>query len=105
VTSASLQHAVVTAINSNTLRMSYRKGTPMTLPLEQTATAVGVDRLPSAKIDAISHALNNLLCVINANADILTDQLDSTHNAVRSVSQIKKATKSAADLMRLLKTP
>jgi len=105
VTSASLQHAVVTAINSNTLRMSYRKGTPMTLPLEQTAAAVGVDRLPSAKIDAISHALNNLLCVINANADILTDQLDSTHNAVRSVSQIKKATKSAADLMRLLKTP
>jgi len=103
VTSASLQHAVVTAINSNTLRMSYRKGTPMTLPLEQTA--VGMDRLPSAKIDAISHALNNLLCVINANADILTDQLDSTHNAVRSVSQIKKATKSAADLMRLLKTP
>jgi CheY-like chemotaxis protein len=102
VTSASLQHAVVTAINSNTLRMSYRKGTPMTLPLE---TAVGMDRLPSAKIDAISHALNNLLCVINANADILTDQLDSTHNAVRSVSQIKKATKSAADLMRLLKTP
>jgi CheY-like chemotaxis protein len=102
VTSASLQHAVVTAINSTTLRMSYRKGTPMTLPLE---TAVGMDRLPSAKIDAISHALNNLLCVINANADILTDQLDSTHNAVRSVSQIKKATKSAADLMRLLKTP
>lgn len=102
VTSASLQHAVVTAINSTTLRMSYRKGTPMTLPLE---TAVGMDRLPFAKIDAISHALNNLLCIINANADILTDQLDSTHNAVRSVSQIKKATKSAADLMRLLKTP
>jgi CheY-like chemotaxis protein len=104
VSAASLQHAVVSAINSNTLRMSYRKGAPMNLPLETTA-AVGMDRLPAAKIDAISHALNNLLCVINANADILTDQLDSSHNAVRSVSQIKKATKSAADLMRLLKTP
>ena len=64
-----------------------------------------VDRLPVSKVDAISHAVNNLLCVINANADILSDQLDSTHNATRSVTQIKKATKSAADLMRLLKTP
>jgi hypothetical protein len=103
VSAASLQHAVVTAINSATLRLSYRKGTHMTLPLEQTAA--GMDRLPSSKLDAISHAINNLLCVINANADILTDQLDSAHNGVRSVSQIKKATKSAADLMRLLKTP
>lgn len=103
VSAASLQHAVVSAINSNTLSMSHRKGAPVNLPLE--TAAVGMDRLPTAKIDAISHALNNLLCVINANADILTDQLDATHNAVRSVSQIKKATKSAADLMRLLKTP
>jgi DNA-binding NarL/FixJ family response regulator len=103
LSAASLQHAVVTAINSTTLRLSYRKGTNMTLPLEHTAA--GSDRLPSSKLDAISHAINNLLCVINANADILTDQLDSTHNGVRSVSQIKKATKSAADLMRLLKTP
>jgi len=103
VSAASLQHAVVTAINSTTLRLSYRKGMHMTLPLEQNAA--GMDRLPSSKLDAISHAINNLLCVINANADILTDQLDSTHNGVRSVSQIKKATKSAADLMRLLKTP
>ena len=103
VSAASLQHAVVTAINSTTLRMSYRKGTPMTLPLD--TPAIGMDRVPASKLDAISHALNNLLCVINANADILTDQLDASHNAVRSVSQIKKATKSAADLMRLLKTP
>ncbi|HUL34857.1 MAG TPA: hypothetical protein VL128_13315 [Candidatus Eisenbacteria bacterium] len=103
VTSASLQHAVVSAINSNTLRTNYRKGTNMTLPLEPASN--GLNRLPSANLDAISHAVNNLLCVINANADILTDQLDATHNAVRSVSQIKKATKSAADLMRLLKTP
>jgi DNA-binding NarL/FixJ family response regulator len=98
---ASLQHALVTAINTETLRNSSRKASSMSLPYEQPA----VDRLPVSKVDAISHAVNNLLCVINANADILFDQLEATHNATRSVTQIKKATKSAADLMRLLKTP
>jgi CheY-like chemotaxis protein len=98
---ASLQHALVTAINAETLRNSPRKASSMSFPYEQPA----VDRLPVSKVDAISHAVNNLLCVINANADILFDQLDATHNATRSVTQIKKATKSAADLMRLLKTP
>ena len=98
---ASLQHALVTAINTETLRNSSRKVNSMSFPFEQSAG----DGLPISKVDAISHAVNNLLCVINANADILSDQLDSTHNATRSVTQIKKATKSAADLMRLLKTP
>ena len=102
VNPTSLQNAVVQAIKSNTLRKSaFRKGMPMQFAHDSRS----LDPLPSAKIDAISHAINNLLCVINANADILTDQLDSTHNAVRSVTQIKKATKSAADLMRLLKAP
>jgi CheY-like chemotaxis protein len=98
---ASLQHALVTAINTETLRNSSRKVNSMSFPFEQSAG----DGRPVSKVDAISHAVNNLLCVINANADILFDQLDSTHNAARSVTQIKKATKSAADLMRLLKTP
>jgi len=101
VNPTSLQNAVVHAIKSNTPRKPFRKG--MTMQFAHDSRSL--DPLPSAKIDAISHAINNLLCVINANADILTDQLDSTHNAVRSVTQIKKATKSAADLMRLLKTP
>ena len=98
---ASLQHALVTAINTETLRNSSRKVSSMSSPSEMSST----DRHPVSKLDAISHAVNNLLCVINANADILTDQLDSAHNATRSVTQIKKATKSAADLIRLLKTP
>ena len=98
---ASLQHALVTAINTETLRNSSRKGSSMSSPFEQAFP----DRLPVSKLDAISHAVSNLLCVINANADILTDQLDPAHTATRSVTQIKKATKSAADLMRLLKTP
>ena len=98
---ASLQHALVTALNTETLRNSSRKVSPMSYLFEQPA----IDGRPVSKVDAISHAVNNLLCVINANADILFDQLDSAHNATRSVTQIKKATKSAADLMRLLKTP
>jgi CheY-like chemotaxis protein len=98
---ASLQHALVTAINTETLRNSSRKVNSMSFPFEQSAG----DGRPVSKVEAISHAVNNLLCVINANADILFDQLDASHNATRSVTQIKKATKSAADLMRLLKTP
>lgn len=98
---ASLQHALVTAINTETLRNSSRKVSPMLFPFDHSSS----DRLPASKLDAISHAVNNLLCVINANADILTDQLDSSHNAVRSLTQIKKATKNASDLIRLLKTP
>ena len=98
---ASLQHALVTAINTETLRNSSRKVSPMSFPLDQAA----VDGRPVSKLDAISHAVNNLLCVINANADIITDQLDATHNATRSLTQNKKATKNASDLIRLLKTP
>jgi CheY-like chemotaxis protein len=103
VNSVSLQTAVLSAINSNGNkdRKNSRKGSSMLYP----HVSQDLDRLPAAKVDAISHAINNLLCVINANADILIDQLDNAHNASRSVSQIKKATKSAADLMRLLKTP
>lgn len=97
---SSLQHALVTAINTETLRNSSRKGTNMSSPFEQASH----ERLPASRLDAISHAVNNLLCVINANADILSDQLEATHNAVRSLTQIKKATKNASDLMRLLKT-
>lgn len=98
---ASLQHALVTAINTETLRNSSRKVSPMSFPFDQNSA----DRLPANKLDAISHAVSNLLCVINANADILSDQLDATHNASRSLTQIKKATKNASDLIRLLKNP
>jgi len=98
---ASLQHALVTAINTETLRNSSRKASSMSFPFEHNSS----DRLPANKLDAISHAVNNLLCVINANADILTDQLDASHNATRSLTQIKKAAKNASDLIRLLKTP
>ena len=104
VNSVSLQTAVLSAINSNGGNKD-RKNSRKVSSMPYLHVSEDLDRLPAAKVDAISHAINNLLCVINANADILIDQLDNVHNASHSVSQIKKATKSAAELMRLLKTP
>ena len=56
-----------------------------------------------AKIELVSHALNNLLCVISAYADVLADQVAGSEPAVRSIGEIKKAAKSASDLMRHLR--
>ena len=52
---------------------------------------------------AISHALNNLLCVITANADLLSEHVSSASAGEHSLTEIKKAAKSASDLMRQLK--
>ncbi len=60
------------------------------------------ERFPANRLGAISHTLNNLLCVISANADVLADRLDGSDPAAHSVAEIKKAAKSAADLMRNL---
>jgi CheY-like chemotaxis protein len=61
------------------------------------------DHAPNSRTRAISHALNNLLCVITANADILADCINGDTNGQHSVTEIKKAAKSASDLMRQLK--
>jgi len=58
------------------------------------------ERLSAHRMNTISHALNNLLCVISANADVLADRLDGSDPAAHSVAEIKKAAKAAADLMR-----
>jgi signal transduction histidine kinase len=55
------------------------------------------------KIELVAHALNNLLCVISAYADILGEQVEGPEPAVRSIGEIKKAAKRASDLMRHLK--
>jgi hypothetical protein len=52
---------------------------------------------------AISHALNNLLCVITANADLLAEHVSGSSHGEHSLTEIKKAGKSASDLMRQLK--
>ena len=59
--------------------------------------------LPAARIELVAHALNNLLCVISAYADILADQVGGPEPAVRSISEIKKAAKTASDLTRQLR--
>jgi predicted ATPase with chaperone activity len=57
---------------------------------------------PPSPAEVVSHAVNNLLCVINANADVLADHFADSNLAARSVHEIKKAAKSAADLIRSL---
>jgi DNA-binding NarL/FixJ family response regulator len=56
----------------------------------------------SSKTQVISHALNNLLCVISANAEIASEHLAASGPATRSLFEIKKAAKAASDLARLL---
>jgi len=57
----------------------------------------------SSRMEAITHTLNNLLCVISANADVLADQFAGSDPAVHNVDEIKKAAKNASDLLRNLK--
>ena len=57
----------------------------------------------ASRTQAISHALNNLLCVITANADLLAEHLGRSSPGERSLSEIKKAARSVSDLMRQLK--
>ena len=61
------------------------------------------DASPNTRTQTISHALNNLLCVITANADLLEEHVSRSSPGERSLSEIKKAAKSASDLMRQLK--
>jgi hypothetical protein len=58
---------------------------------------------PSSRNQAISHALNNLLCVITANADLLAEHVSHSSIGEHSLTEIKKAAKSASDLMRQLR--
>jgi DNA-binding NtrC family response regulator len=59
--------------------------------------------LKFSKTQVITHALSNLLCVISANADLLSDTLGSSGREARPLFEIKKAARSAAALMRHLK--
>jgi PAS domain S-box-containing protein len=63
----------------------------------------------SQKLEAIgrlsgglAHDFNNLLCVINGHAELLSERIEPTNSAVKSVTQIKKAVDSASSLTRQL---
>jgi DNA-binding NtrC family response regulator len=94
-----LQLAVFSCYSEKKSQVHSRKAAPMQLSYEVPTSASGV----SSKNQVISHALSNLLCVITANADVLADRVDLSGPEGRSLAEIKKAAKSAADLMRLLK--
>jgi hypothetical protein len=69
----------------------------LTLDIPETAP------FPTTKNQIISHALSNLLCVISANADLLAEYVNSSGPGTHSLTEIKKAARSAADLMRHIK--
>jgi CheY-like chemotaxis protein len=100
VTAKAVQDAVLATIHSNKSNTFSRKGGQMPFLTDAPASEL----VPAGKIELISHALGNLLCIISANADILAEQVDGSQYAIRSVDQIKKATKTAAELTRRLKT-
>jgi DNA-binding NarL/FixJ family response regulator len=100
LTAEAIHSAVVSCLSERKFQSHLRKAPPIPLNYSVAETSSSVT---SSKTQVISHALNNLLCVINANADILAEQLGASGPGVRSLSEIKKAAKSASDLMRLLK--
>jgi DNA-binding NtrC family response regulator len=59
--------------------------------------------LTFSRNQVITHALQNLLCVISANVDLLSDTLNGSGHDNRALTEIKKATRSAAALVRHLK--
>ena len=97
-TADSLHIALLASHSGNKSQAHLGKVSQMDLALDPRHDA----RFPANRFGAISHTLNNLLCVISANADILADHVNDSHPAAHSVAEIKKAAKSAADLMHRL---
>jgi DNA-binding NarL/FixJ family response regulator len=94
-----IHHAILSLVTEKKSQSHLRKDSHMELvPYYRKGSA-----LPATRAEIVSHAVNNLLCVINANADVLADRFAESDPAVRSVDEIKKAAKSAADLIRNLK--
>ncbi len=98
--SADLFHNTLLAAHSDHKTQAHlREAAQMELTLDPSANVY----FTSNRLGAISHTLNNLLCVISANADLLADLLPASEPASHNVSEIKKAAKTASDLMRNLK--
>jgi len=93
-------HAMVAAVLSDKKsQFILERGSQMQLPSPDTERVT----ISLSKNQVITHALNNLLCVISANADLLADKLSGSGPDPRPLSEIKKAAQSAAALMRHLK--
>ncbi len=94
-----LRSSILTCLADPKAQSPVQKGSQMDL----SWNAPDKTTFPSTKNQVITHALNNLLCVISANADILADQLHAVGPDARPLVEIKKAAQSAAVLMRQLK--
>ncbi len=99
ISAEAIKNAVIAALNGKKSNGSLGKVGQMEFLLD----GPGKEPVSGSKIEVISHALSNLLCIISANADILADKIDGSQPAARSLDQIKKATKTATELMRHLK--
>jgi len=99
LTADELHSAVVSCLAENKSQSQLLKASQMQLNLELPDAST----FPASKNQIITHALNNLLCVINANADILADHLSNSGPGAHSLTEIKKASQSAAALIRHLK--
>jgi hypothetical protein len=103
LTADSLHSAVASTLADTKSQFILQRGTQSHLPLQDPD---GVT-ITFSKNQVITHALNNLLCVIAANAEILSDKLRASATGpgadLRPLSEIKKAAQSAAALMRHLK--
>jgi CheY-like chemotaxis protein len=97
----SLRDAVESAMTEAESKSDFvlQRAKELNLPL---SSSNGVP-LKFSKTQVITHALNNLLCVISANADLLSDTLGPIGRDARPLFEIKKAARSAAALMRHLK--
>ena len=100
LTAEAIHSAILSCLSERKSQSHLRKAPSMPLASGMADTCSSTT---SSNTQVISHAVNNLLCVINDNADILAEQLGASGPGVRSLFEIKKAAKSASDLMRLLK--
>lgn len=99
LTAVAIHDVILSLITEKKSQAYLRKDSNMELDLYYRKGST----IPATRAEVVSHAVNNLLCVISANADVLADHFASSDPAVRSVDEIKKAAKSAADLIRNLK--
>jgi DNA-binding NtrC family response regulator len=99
LTATALHNAVCSALEDVESQFFLDRDLQTHLPANDSGTPA----LTFTKNQVITHALNNLLCVISANADLLSDSLDGSASDSHPLSEIKKATRSAAALMRHLK--
>jgi hypothetical protein len=102
LTTEALYSTLASTLADTKSQFILQGGTQSPLPLRDPD---GVT-ITFSKNQVITHALNNLLCVIAANADILSDNLCASAGPganLRPLSEIKKAAQSAAALMRHLK--